>query len=125
MQLKVTIGMLRSTMNPFDDIIWHLFETISNSNDILQEFRKNQLDHLISQIKAQSQFLYENIYIVADTYNAVQNIHANNIMKILTIISSIFIPLSFIAGVFGMNFNAIPGHSELFYYSVLIGMTFI
>jgi magnesium transporter len=29
----------------------------------------------------------------------------NEVMKVLTIISTIFIPLSFIAGVYGMNFN--------------------
>lgn len=35
----------------------------------------------------------------------------NEVMKVLTIISTIFIPLSFIAGVYGMNFN--PGSSPL------------
>ncbi|WP_063406123.1 MULTISPECIES: CorA family divalent cation transporter [Prochlorococcus] len=29
----------------------------------------------------------------------------NQVMKVLTIISSIFVPLTFIAGVYGMNFN--------------------
>jgi magnesium transporter len=32
----------------------------------------------------------------------------NSIMKILTIIASIFIPLTFIAGIYGMNFNYMP-----------------
>ena len=33
----------------------------------------------------------------------------NQVMKILTIISSIFIPLSFITGLYGMNFSHMPG----------------
>lgn len=108
MQLKLDIGMFKSTTNPFGDIIEHLFDTITDTKDTSHEFKKNQLDHLITQIKSQSQFLYENISIVADTSNAIQNIHANNIMKILTIVSGIFIPLSFITGIFGMNFENMP-----------------
>ncbi len=41
-------------------------------------------------------------------FNAVSN-KTNEIMKTLTIISTIFIPLSFLAGVYGMNFQFMPG----------------
>lgn len=42
----------------------------------------------------------------------------NQVMKLLTIISTIFMPLSFITGVFGMNFKYFPGmdHPEAIYY---------
>ena len=46
----------------------------------------------------------------------------NEIMKTLTIISSIFIPLTFIVGVYGMNFKYMP---ELEYkngYHIIIGV---
>ena len=33
----------------------------------------------------------------------------NEVMKTLTLVASIFIPLSFLAGVYGMNFDDIPG----------------
>lgn len=89
--------MFKSTIEPLSDIMNHLFETIDyNLYKEQEESHKNQIDYLIKQIKSQSNFLYENISIVADTANAIQNIHANTIMKTLTIISSIFIPLSFI-----------------------------
>lgn len=126
MKLKLTIGMFRSTIEPLSDIIVHIFDTISyEASEEQQESNKNQIDYLIKQIKAQSNFLYENISIVADTSNAIQNIHANTIMKTLTIISSIFIPLSFITGVFGMNFIDLPVNNTTFYYSVIIIMIFI
>jgi len=32
----------------------------------------------------------------------------NSVMKVLTIIATIFIPLTFIAGIYGMNFNHMP-----------------
>jgi magnesium transporter len=40
-----------------------------------------------------------------DTYLSAQSNHMNEIMKVLTIIATIFIPLTFIAGIYGMNFN--------------------
>lgn len=40
-----------------------------------------------------------------DVYLSAMNNRLNEVMKILTIITTIFIPLSFIAGVYGMNFN--------------------
>jgi len=44
----------------------------------------------------------------------------NNIMKVLTVITCIFVPLSFIAGVYGMNFEDMPElHSRYGYFVVL------
>jgi magnesium transporter len=42
---------------------------------------------------------------IMDTYLSSINIRTNEIMRVLTVISSIFIPLTFIAGVYGMNFD--------------------
>ena len=41
-------------------------------------------------------------------YFAVQGQKMNEIMKVLTIVSSVFIPLTFLAGLYGMNFDHIP-----------------
>jgi magnesium transporter len=41
-----------------------------------------------------------------ELYLSSVGIRTNEIMRVLTIISSIFIPLTFIAGVYGMNFAA-------------------
>jgi magnesium transporter len=47
-------------------------------------------------------------------------------MKILTIISWVFIPLSFVTGIFGMNFENMPGLDRLWrYYITMTGMFFI
>ncbi|HMQ00618.1 MAG TPA: magnesium/cobalt transporter CorA [Cyclobacteriaceae bacterium] len=43
-----------------------------------------------------------------DTYVNMQNSRMNEVMKVLTIIATIFIPLTFIAGVYGMNFDYMP-----------------
>jgi len=43
-----------------------------------------------------------------NTYHAGQNARMTQVMKLLTVISTIFIPLSFVAGVYGMNFDYMP-----------------
>ncbi|HNL38593.1 MAG TPA: CorA family divalent cation transporter, partial [Saprospiraceae bacterium] len=47
----------------------------------------------------------------------------NNVMRLLTVISTIFIPLSFVAGLYGMNFDNMPElHTKYGYYIVLLVM---
>ena len=41
-----------------------------------------------------------------ETYLSVQSHRMNEVMKVLTIIATIFIPLTFVAGIYGMNFDA-------------------
>lgn len=118
MQIKLSVGMLKSTITPFVDVIEHILETITVDDLIKNKGKKDQLDQIIKQIISQSNFLYENINIIADTYNSIQNLNINNIMKTLTIISAIFIPLSFITGIFGMNFKDQPGLDWLWRYHI-------
>ena len=59
-------------------------------------------------------------------YYAVQGQRMNEIMKLLTIVSTIFIPLTFIAGIYGMNFANMPElQAEYGYFIALMGMVFI
>lgn len=56
-------------------------------------------------------------------YFASQSNRMNEIMKVLTIVSVVFIPLTFIAGIYGMNFENMPELSFVNgYYVTLLGM---
>ena len=46
----------------------------------------------------------------------------NQVMKTLTIVTSIFIPLSFIAGIYGMNFANMPELTWRYGYFVVLGV---
>ena len=60
---------------------------------------------------------------MANLYYAVQGQKMNQIMKILTIVSSVFIPLTFIVGVYGMNFKYMPELNYKYgYFITLISM---
>jgi len=61
-----------------------------------------------------------------DTYISITGNKLNEIMKILTIMASIFIPLTFIAGVYGMNFENMPElHEKWGYHLTLLIMLLI
>jgi magnesium transporter len=58
-----------------------------------------------------------------DAYLSVVSNRLNEIMKVLTIFSAIMLPLTFIAGVYGMNFDNIPElHTRYGYYGVWVVM---
>ena len=46
----------------------------------------------------------------------------NEVMKVLTIIATIFIPLTFIAGVYGMNFEHMPELGWRYGYFMILGL---
>ena len=61
---------------------------------------------------------------MANLYYAVQGQKMNQIMKILTIVSSVFIPLTFIVGVYGMNFENMPELKYKYGYYTVVGVMF-
>lgn len=62
---------------------------------------------------------------MANLYYAVQGQRMNEIMKVLTVVSSIFIPLTFIVGVYGMNFKYMPELEYPYGYYTVVGAMFV
>lgn len=68
--------------------------------------------------------IYSNKQILdgmTNLYYAIQGQRMNEIMKFLTIVSSIFIPLTFIVGVYGMNFKNMPELDTKYGYFITLG----
>lgn len=82
-------------------------------------FIRDLHDHTIQVIETVTVFK-DTVSGLMDLYMSSVSNRMNNVMKVLTIVSTIFIPLTFIAGVYGMNFTNMP---ELEYkYGYLITM---
>jgi magnesium transporter len=56
---------------------------------------------------------------------AVQNQRLSETMKLLTVISAIFIPLTFIVGVYGMNFDIMPELRWKYGYFIIWGIMIV
>ena len=57
-----------------------------------------------------------------DTFLSSTGNRMNEVMKVLTIIGTIFIPLTFIAGIYGMNFEHMPELKWPWGYFCLLGI---
>ncbi|HSG75468.1 MAG TPA: magnesium/cobalt transporter CorA [Burkholderiales bacterium] len=65
---------------------------------------------------------YEVATDLIEGYISLASHRLNNIMKILTIVTAIFVPLSFLAGIYGMNFEYMPELKSHTGYFVLLGV---
>ena len=60
-----------------------------------------------------------------DMYMTTISNKMNEVMKVLTIMASIFIPLTFLAGIYGMNFEYMPELEYRYSYPILLGSMFL
>jgi magnesium transporter len=99
---------LRQTVLPMRDLVYRILES---KRFIIQEQKRAYFqdihDHLIklSQIIESNRELTSDI---RDSYISMNSFRMNNIMKTLTVITTIFMPLTFLAGIYGMNFAYMP-----------------
>jgi hypothetical protein len=62
---------------------------------------------------------------MVDVYLSSLSNRMNDVMKVLTIIATIFIPLTFLAGVYGMTLNTARTRMALGYPAVMLGMAMV
>jgi magnesium transporter len=106
-QLKRTLIVLRRACWPERDKISEMLRSDSPLiTDEVKLFLKDAYDHCI-QIMDLVESYKEITSSIMDIYLSLVSNRMNEIMKVLTIISVIFIPLTFIAGVYGMNFSRV------------------
>lgn len=113
--LKKTIWPVREMVSGFEKTESHL---VKKSTKI---YIRDIYDHTIHIIEHIDNYR-EVASGIRDTYLTNLSNKMNEIMKTLTIISTIFIPLTFIAGIYGMNFENIPELKWHFGYFCLWGL---
>ena len=85
----------------------------------------HDLDDLVIQVQEAIEIYYTMISDQLNLYQTNISNKVNDVMKILTIFSTIFIPLTFIAGIYGMNFEYIPELHYRYAYFILWGIMII
>jgi len=129
-KLRRELLFLRKSVLPLREVLNTMvrddFDQISAGTDV---FIRDVYDHVI-QVMDTVETYREMISGMLDTYLSSVSNRMNEVMKVLTIIATIFIPLTFIAGVFGMNFDHFPElHWKWFYplgfWSTIIVLGFL
>ena len=113
--VKNEIYLLRRNFIAFSKSVYPLREAImkfktSDSKLIHEEtrvFLDDLYDHTVL-VNQQADTITEMIYGLYDLFHSEINYKTNEVIKTLTVVTSIFIPLTFIVGVYGMNFDNMP-----------------
>ena len=128
-----TLHDLRKELLYLRKITWPLKEISNNikreETDLISEdtlvYFNDVSDHVIQVVEFIDVFR-EILIGVHDTYTSAISNRMNSIMKVLTLIATIFIPLTFIAGIYGMNFSYMPELSiKWAYFAVLLVMLIV
>lgn len=114
------LGMRRAIL-PLREMINTLLRDENFCNDEVKSYWRDAYDHTIHIIE-QIESLREHFTSLHDMYISSLSHKMNEIMKVLTIISTIFIPLSFLVGLYGMNFEYMPELHYKYSYFILWGI---
>jgi len=103
--LRSDLMAFRKSIKPLRDGLSSLIRDESTLiSDEVKIFTRDVHDHL-AQVIDTLENSREMVYSLYDMYMSNLSNRMNEVMKVLTIIATIFIPLTFIAGIYGMNFN--------------------
>ncbi len=124
-ELKREILKIRKAVFPLREVLNRL-EKIEHPliTEKTQFYIRDLYDHII-QISENIEISREMIWGLMDMYMTTISNKMNEVMKVLTIIASIFIPLTFLAGIYGMNFENIPELKYRFGYHILWGVMIV
>jgi magnesium transporter len=121
-RFKTNIGFLRKTVFPLKEMMYLLNKL---ETGYIQKKTTKYLTDLNDMVTQANEIIeiYHNITIdYLNIYHSNVAIRTNEIMKVLTIFTSIFIPLTFITGVYGTNFDFLPELHIKYAYLVMWGI---
>ena len=121
-QLKREVILFQRLVSPLRGLIYS--SNFKESKLFTEEtfvYWRDVDDHL-ANVLDKVQIFRDIINGMLDTYLSSVNDNMNQVMQILTIISTIFIPLSFLTGLYGMNFKYMPELGYQYSYPVLLGV---
>lgn len=119
-RLKRQILALRKSIWPMREVISHLLQSEEKLvSSFTRLYMRDLYDHIVQAIDTVE--TYRDILSnLLDVYLSALTARMNEVMKTLTIIATIFIPITFVASLYGMNFLSIPElHWRYGYYYAL------
>ena len=126
--LKKNLAQLRRSINPLlDNLRFVLHEESEIITEVTRQHLQDVYDHL-AQIINSIDNMREMAATLLDLFIASSSNRMNQIMKRLTVMAAIFIPITYLTGVYGMNFKFMPelewklGYPIFILFSVLTGV---
>ncbi|MBK7580021.1 MAG: magnesium/cobalt transporter CorA [Myxococcales bacterium] len=107
-EVKRTLLLVRRAVWPLRDALSGLIrDPVPMVTDSARMYLRDTYDHCL-QISEMAESYRELVSELTNTYMSVISNRTNDVMRLLTVVTTIFIPLTFIVGVYGMNFDNMP-----------------
>ncbi|OUS68475.1 magnesium and cobalt transport protein CorA [Paenibacillus sp. MY03] len=117
------------------EILW-VKKVLGPQREVIFTLNKKELKLIDDQLQKYFRDVYENSLKIAESFETYRDLmgnlreayqsslssRANEIMRVFTAITTIFMPLTFLTGIYGMNFDAIPGIHYRYGAYVLLGI---
>ena len=122
---KKELNFLRKSIKPAREMIFSLAKTESDYITESTYLHFKELEDNISQANDASDNYREILSDQLNIYHTTISTKLNDIMKFLTVFSVVFIPLTFIAGIYGTNFEYVPELSFKYSYFIMWAVMFV
>jgi len=118
--IKRKTGVIRK-LNSISRLVIEAMPNSHHKNSFYEDMRDYQL-----RLETETDELHENINNIVNLYISLSSQKTSEVMRILTVFSAFFLPLTFIVGVYGMNFQYMPelthkwGYPGIMIFMVLV-----
>ncbi len=127
--VQAAISGLRREVTVLRKSVWPLREVLAGLQregtpyveDATRPYLRDATDHLV-QIVEIVEALREVLGSVSDLYLSSLGMRQNEVMKVLTVVGTLFLPLGFLTGLYGMNFDVMPELHVRWGYVALLGV---
>ncbi|WP_050614418.1 magnesium/cobalt transporter CorA [Bacillus testis] len=116
---------IRKTILPMRDLMYRILES---KRFIIQEQKRAYFKDIYDHLLKLSEMIESNRELssdIRDNYISLNSFRMNTIMKTLTVITTIFMPLTFLAGLYGMNFANMPELKWHYGYFIVLGVMIV
>jgi len=121
---KQMVRSLKHSLSPMQRSMRHLVAAkLELIHDEAHKYLRGIFDHMDS-LGSSIDSLQERVHATLAGYNSVLSQQINDSMKVLTIIATIMMPLSLVAGIYGTNFEYIPELKLRYGYFLFLGILF-
>ncbi|MDP4095512.1 magnesium/cobalt transporter CorA [Paenibacillus sp. P96] len=120
------------------EILW-LKKVLGPQKEVINTLNKRDLRLIDDQLQKYFSDIYENAVKISETFDTYRDLmgnlreayqssianRANEIMRVFTAITTVFMPLTVITGIYGMNFDFMPETHTKYGYFVVIGIMIV
>jgi magnesium transporter len=119
--LRRDIALVRRSLAPQRRMLELLARSRKETSDPAGRDLADAIDHHVHMVESLDS-AHQMVATLVDTYRSATAERLNEVMKVLTVFSAIFLPMTLVAGIYGMNFERMPELDERWGYPAALGM---